>query len=115
VDPTALKLLVLEGAPVDFLIRDWLGSKRSREKDEEVFAGNHVGCSKRSFDEIAAVSVRSPLFLLPEEEFESCLASLSLRGLQTSDESAGQKNGHTRQKRFGGRRADVSAVLDGLS
>jgi hypothetical protein len=112
VDPGSLKLLVLEGAPVDVLIRNWLGSKRSRER--EVFAGNHVGCSKQAFKDVLT-EVRAPLFLLPEEEFGECLASLSLRGLPASDEPAGEKYGHIRQTRFGGKRADMSAVLDGLS
>jgi hypothetical protein len=112
VDPTSLKLLVLQGAPVDVLVQGWLGSKRSREK--EVFAGNHAGCSKRAFKN-AVTEVRSPLFLLPEEKFETCLASLSLRGLPAPNELAGEINGHIRQMRFGGKRADVSAVLDGLS
>jgi adenylyl- and sulfurtransferase ThiI len=107
VSPAALSLRVLEGRSVGEAIASWAGKTGG-----QVFSGVHAGRSGSSL--LLPKRVSSPLYLLPEEDYGSVLASLSLKGFDGGSESAEPGRGLLRERRFGGKRADMHGVLDGL-
>ena len=106
-DPASLSMEVLGGGDVASLLKRRLKGERRR-----VFGGFHSGCSEPPA--FMKGDVASPLFLLPEEYFDREFQSLSL---EDAPSKAGWKPGSekvAKTRRFGGVRADVSQVLDGL-
>lgn len=108
VDPAALSLWVLEGPSIEGTLAGWI-----RRNEREVLAGIHIGCesAKRS---IVPPTARSPLLLLPEEEFRRILASLSLKGHEPDPQAPPQEHATARERYLGGERSDMHGVLDGL-
>lgn len=58
--------------------------------------------------------VHSPLYLMPGERFEEEFGSLGLARVALPEDWNSRSRGRRRVRRFGGRAADVSGVLDGL-
>ena len=108
IDPVALSLRVLEGPATADAIERWAG-----RTDGKVFAGNHAECIGSSSLALPAM-VHSPLYLLPESEFEAVLASLSLGGCEPEATGAKSRGEPLKEKWFGLKRADMHGVLDGL-
>ncbi len=107
VDPRHVGLLVLEGGTVRQRIAGWAKKAQGR-----IFSGAHAGMA-------ATVKLphkaASPLYILPEEAFARTLKPLGLKGYSGAQERGGRQGpGGPSARRFGGKRADVSGVLDGL-
>lgn len=108
VDPSALDLVVLTGGSARELLRAW-----TRRSSRDVCSGSHAEC--RMDPKILPHKVRSPLYLLPEEGFEEALGTLGLKGDGSKEQWKGAKKlVRFGEKRFGGRRADMHGVIDGL-
>jgi adenylyl- and sulfurtransferase ThiI len=106
VDPGALVLRVIEGSSIAEALARWSGEAR------ETFVGAHAWSRNRASG-ATMPGTAAPLYLLPEEDFERNLASLSLRDYDGPKHQA-RAPGTFRERFYGGRRADVNAVLDGL-
>lgn len=108
VDPRAIRLEVLRGPDPANSIKEW-----AAKVDMPVFGGFHAGCS--DLPPLLSGSVTAPLYLLPEEKFDSEFAGLSIKGREGAmmNWSAGS-GGKAKVSTFRGR-ADVNQVLDGLS
>jgi hypothetical protein len=107
VDPTSISIEVLGGGNVASLLK-----RRVKSERRQVFGGFHSGCTE--LPDFIKGNATSPLFLLPEEYFDRELQSLSLEDALSK---VGWKPGRVKAaetQRFGGVRADVSQVLDGL-
>ncbi len=107
-DPRGLSLTAIEGGPAARLLRGF-----ASEADGPVFCG--LTAKKALADWPPESGVTMPLYLLSEEWFDSEFRGLDL---EARESALGWGKGGTtkaRSKSFGGRRADVSEVLDGLS
>jgi adenylyl- and sulfurtransferase ThiI len=107
-DPRWLSLVVVEGGEVVKALR---GAPPKRR--DPVFCG--LTAPARGGAWLAEAGAESPLYLLSEEWFDSEFKKLGVREWRSAlDRSA---SGPTKAVvgSFGGRRADVSEVLDGLS
>lgn len=78
-----------------------------------VFGGFHAGCS--DIPERLAGLIEAPLFLLPEREFDSAYEGLGLKGKVDRQVWKNKSPSEVSRWRFGGLRADVNGVLDGLT
>ena len=105
-DPRGLTLTVLEGGPAGSVLSRFVSECRG-----PVYAGFTAG---RPAPEGLDGIVRSPLFMLPEEEFEARFATLGVKGLDELTGWEDIKRGGYAERSFGGKIADVSGVLDGL-
>ncbi|QQG49237.1 MAG: hypothetical protein HY247_02695 [archaeon] len=106
VAPRALRLSVLYSKSPSAALSGW-----ARKNGGEVFGGFHHGCSDVPL--ALAATAKAPLWILPEESFESAFT-----GLSTVDQSARadwvEGTARWRERSYAGGRADVSDVLDGL-
>lgn len=107
-DYSSLSLEVLEGGEATRALMD-----RARRSGGSVFGGFHPGCS--SVPKALKGSVEAPLSLLTEEEFDGRLSELGLRGYDVKQDWSAGKSERATIRKFGGARADVSGVLDGLA
>lgn len=107
VDPRKLDLTVIEGEGTARAIARW-----SEGVEGAVYAGLHSECHKG----VAPIArrVESPLYLLPEEWFDSLYSQLGLRPLDQRETWKRRRGGAMRALRFGGWRGDVNDVLAGL-
>jgi hypothetical protein len=105
-DPRGLSLTVLEGGPAPGLLAKYVS-----RCSEPVFAGFTVG---RPPPGALGGKVQSPLFMLPEEAFELQFESMGLKSFDGVTDWAEPEGGGYTSRVFGGKRADVSGVLDGL-
>ena len=101
-DPRGLSLEVLEGESVGGALAGYAGSFRGK-----VFAGYTPEAQGR-----ALPKVLSPLYLMSEEKFAAEFEALGIRSFDASEEWDKEGRGRRLVRRFGGRRADISAVLD---
>ncbi|MDG6902069.1 MAG: hypothetical protein JRM80_08930 [Nitrososphaerota archaeon] len=106
-DPRGVSLTVLDGGPVAALLSEFLSSCKG-----PVFGGFTVG---RPAPPGIRRRVESPLFLLPEEAFESQFKSLELRGTGGTTAWGARSGGTYSTRSYGGKIADVSGVIDGLA
>ncbi len=104
-DPRWLVLEVLDGDTVPGAMSRYAGS------GEPVFAGFSAAEGKKP---IAAAKVLAPLFLLPEERFRAEFDALGVKEANSPVDWRARRQGASSVRRFGGRVADVSGVLDGL-
>ena len=106
-DPRGLSLTLLRGGEPAGVLPRFLA-----RRTEPVFGGFTV---ERPAPAALGPKVQSPLFMMAEETFESQFGAL---GVKSNDEVAdwGRKSaGDYIERRFGGKSADVSAVIDGLA
>ena len=106
VAPGSMSLVVLESEAPSAALEAWVLEDRGT-----TFGGFHTGGAERAR---LARRVRSPLFLLPEEEFTSRFEGLSI---VEHGAEAGWKRARSTVYgvlKFDGGRAEVSDVLDGL-
>jgi hypothetical protein len=106
-DPRWLGLEVLEGGSIrEILIRYAELSKNP------VFGGFSPSGGERL---LGLPSVLAPLYLMPEERFQTEFEALGIKGLDSPEDW--DKSGPMKltKRKFGGRAADVSGVLDGLA
>ena len=101
-DPRGLGLEVLTGASVLGAISTYAG-----ESKVSVFAGFSRGGEDHMLPDVIA-----PLYLMPEESFAEEYEALGVRASMTETDWRGESKGAA--ARFGGKRADISGVLDGL-
>ena len=106
-DPRGVSLTVLEGGSPG-----WLLSGYAARSKRPLFGGFTVG---RPPPAALRRRVQSPLYLMPEEAFASQFHSLRLRGHRGTTDWRDSRSGSYAAKSFGGKIADVSGVLDGLS
>lgn len=107
VDPNRLSLLVLRGGGARQMISRW-----ARGIPGAAFAGFHAEC--HSEPKSIARNVYFPLYFLPEEEFDRIFSGMRVKSVDSRETWAGGGGKATRVLTYGGVRADVSAVLDGL-
>ena len=105
VDPGAVALEVLMGEDAARIV-NWVG----RGEGQLVLVGSHAGCSSIKWPS----RIRAPLFLAQEEWFRSEIATLSLRPYEAALDGANGSAAPVETLVFGGVRADVSGVMDGL-
>jgi hypothetical protein len=106
-DPRGLSLEVLEGgSPAGMLAAYAAGSS------EEVYAGF---TPDRPAPGALADRAQSPLYLMPEESFASEFGGLHVKGDERVTDWGDAGASSYQVRGFGGRRADVSQVIDGLS
>ena len=106
VDPRRLSLSVNEG---DGLV-EWL---RRQEGSAVPMTGFHYECGR--VPEPLRDRVHSPLALMSEEEILSSFASLSVKDYEHKRDWGAGEGRKGRWRSFGGARADVHGVIDGLS
>jgi len=103
-DPRGLSLEVLEGESVASTLAEYAGSFRGK-----VFAGYTPGAQGRQLPKVF-----SPLYLMPEEKFAVEFEALGIRSFDAPEEWDKKRRGRRLVRRFGGRRADLSGVIDGM-
>jgi len=103
-DPRGLGLEVIEGESVNRALAGYASSFRGM-----VFAGYTPAARGRQ-----PPKVLSPLYLMSEEKFASEFRALGIQSFDAREEWNREGRGRRLVRRFGGRRADVSGVLDGL-
>ncbi len=108
VDYSKLSLEVLEGGSAETGSAGML-----RGRAPSVFAGFHAGCSE--IPNRLARLVKAPLFLLPEEEIDTVSEGLGHRGTVGKKNWRANVSGRASRWKFGGLRADVNGVLEGLT
>ncbi|MDG6909493.1 MAG: hypothetical protein JRN57_01195 [Nitrososphaerota archaeon] len=107
-DPRGLSLTLAEGG----------GSAAGRlskvvaKCKEQVFGGFTAG---RPAPALLGSKVLSPLYMMPEESFESQFAALGLKSDDRLTDWGAEAAGTPGLRTFGGKTADVSGVLDGLA
>jgi adenylyl- and sulfurtransferase ThiI len=107
VDPRKVSLTVLEGGGVLRSLSRW-----SSRAGGSVFAGFHAECHAEPVR--IAKNVESPLFLLPEEEFERFTSTIGAKVLDGRERWGREQGGRVHVTSIGGVRRDVHGVLDGL-
>jgi len=105
VDPSAVALEVLTGEDTARIV-NWVG----RGEGEPVFVGSHAGCSDIGWPS----RIRAPLYLAQEEWFRTEISMLSVKPYEERLAWANGSTAPVETRVFGGVRADVSGVLDGL-
>ena len=103
-DPRGLSLEVIEGEPVGLALSRYAGSFSGK-----VFAGYTPGAQGRQLPKVL-----SPLYLMSEEKFASEFEALGIKSFDTPEDWERETEGKRLVRRFAGRRADVSDVLDGM-
>jgi len=103
-DPRGLSLEVLEGESVGLALSRYAGSFRGK-----VFAGYTPGAQGRQLPKVL-----SPLYLMSEEKFASEFEALGIKSFDAPENWNRETEGKRLVRRFAGRRADVSDVLDGI-
>jgi len=106
-DPRWLSLEVLEGDSVVGALADY--ADRSKEPVFGGFTPPHEEHLRR------LPKVRAPLYLTPEERFLAEFEELGIREDGMAEDWDRKGHGEPKVRRYGGKAADVSAVLDGLS
>jgi len=104
-DPRGLVLEVLDGESVEEALSGYAGLSK-----KQVFAGFAAGAAGGR----RLPGVLAPLYLVPEETFVKEFEALGIRGFDAPEAWDREAEGRSVTRRFGGRRADVSGVLDGL-
>ena len=104
-DSRALSLEVLGGESVAKALSGYLGSSK-----KQAFAGLTPGAARWRY----LPRVLAPLYLMPEESFMTEFEGLGIRSFDTPEDWEREAAGKKAARRFWGRRADVSEVLDGL-
>ncbi len=107
VDYSRLRLEVLEGNGANHAL-----GERARRAKGHVFGGFHIGCSSAPM--ALKGLAEAPLFVLPEEEFDAKFSGLGIRACQEKQKWNMERVGRVSSRSFGGAKADVSRVLDGL-
>lgn len=107
-DPTGMRLVVLEGAPPASMLYGYVSRTKAA-----VFAGftPQSGLPPQGF----RGRVFAPLYVATEEFFSAEFGALGATGVRSKTSWEGAGAGRFRAREFGGRRADVSEVLDGLA
>jgi len=105
-DPRWMELEVIRGETVAGALRAYIAASKI-----PVFAGFHSSGGEASAKVRGALA---PLYLMPEERFGSEFESLGLWPYEAAVDWREQGAGGWRSMKFGGKAADVSAVLDGL-
>jgi len=106
-DPRWLKLEVLRGGSFFKTLSDY-----ARGSKVPVFAGfSRTGGNRPR----PVPNTTAPLYLMPEERFLSEFDRLGLRSTEADTDWERKDRGAPSLRRFGGKRADMSAVLDGLT
>lgn len=106
VDPSFLSLEVIDSRSPASALSAW------SRKGGVAFGGFHAGCS--SIPRSLGRKVGGPLLVLSEEKFLEEYADLSLKEYASKMDWAERRPVRVRTLAFGGKRADVSDVLDGL-
>ncbi|MCL4355708.1 MAG: hypothetical protein JRM79_04410 [Nitrososphaerota archaeon] len=107
-DPRWLSLSVIEEGQV------WQGLRRlSPGGRDPVFCGLTASTGRSTW--LAETGAASPLYLLSTEWFDSEFKKLGIRECRSAPDRGPARPAKIVVKSFGGRRADVSEVLDGLS
>ncbi len=106
VDPSKLRLRVLDGGNARGSLAEW-----ARKRKGALFGGFHRGCG-----EVPASLSRivSPLYIMPDEDYNRTYSGLSLKKYESTQDWKYQGKEFVSCRTFGGRRADTSAVMDGL-
>ncbi|HUI23770.1 MAG TPA: hypothetical protein VLY82_05195 [Nitrososphaerales archaeon] len=104
-DPRSLSLEVLEGESVAKALSGYDLSPKM-----QAFAGFAAGASGR----LHLPRVTAPLYLMPEEMFLAEFEGLGIRSIDVPEAWDREVRGAKVTRRFGGRRAEISGVLDGL-
>ncbi|MDG6917218.1 MAG: hypothetical protein JRM85_06475 [Nitrososphaerota archaeon] len=107
-DPRWLSLLVVGGGEVVEALRNVVPKRR-----DPVFCGLRAPASGAAW--LAQAGAESPLYLLSEEWFDFEFQKLGVREWRSAPERSVRGPTKAVVRSFGGRRADVSEVLDGLS
>ena len=105
-DPRGLSLTVVEGKPDTQALR-----RLASRGEDPVFAG--LTAPRGRATRLSESGAVSPLYLLSEEWFDSEFKKLGIRESKSAMDWGTGKG--TKAKSFGGKRAGVSEVLDGLS
>jgi hypothetical protein len=106
-DPRSLNVEVFQGASLSRTLSDY-----ARKSRVPVYAGfSRTGePGPRTLTNVTA-----PLYLMPQERFMSEFDRLGLRGAESETDWDAIDGGTPSSRRFGGKRADVSEVLDSLA
>jgi len=103
-DPRGLSLEVIEGESVTVALSKYANSFRGK-----VFAGYTPGAKGRQLPKVL-----SPLYLMSEESFASEFEALGVKSFDGPEDWGREVGSKRLARRFAGRRADVSGVLDGM-
>jgi adenylyl- and sulfurtransferase ThiI len=103
-DPRGLSLEVVEGESVSGALSRYAASFRGK-----VFAGHTPETPGRQLPKVL-----SPLYLMSEEKFASEFEALGIKSFDAPEDWDREMEGKRLVRRFTGRRADVSGVLDGM-
>jgi hypothetical protein len=107
VDPSGLHLDVLGGGDAAPLLKGYMRGAKG-----PVFGGFHSTCS--GFPVALRGKVGAPLYLLPEESFVREYEGLSLKEYDSELRWGARRDARPKITSFGGIRADINQVLDGL-
>jgi hypothetical protein len=113
-DPTYLRLVILvpdEPSNLAGVLLAWIRGTSGGI----LFSGGHAECGNAGL--LGSTKAVSPLFLSSEQEFQTVLGSLGLRGYsrETRPTRANRSlNDRFKVRSFGGSRADANVVLDAL-
>lgn len=104
-DPRGLSLEVLEGGSVTSALSGY-----SRSDELPIFTGHTPTSPGRR----RLPNALAPLYLAAEERFAEDFEELGFRAFSAPEDWERENGGERKVRRFGGRRADVSGILDGL-
>jgi len=104
-DPRGLTLEVIDGESVSEGL-----SRYASSSEKPVFAGFSSG----SGGKCRLAKVLSPLYLMSEDGFATEFEGLGIKSFDAPEDWDRKAEGEAGARRFGRRRADVSAVMDGL-
>jgi len=104
-DPRGLSLEVLGGESVRGALARRVASSKGK-----VFAGFTPEARGTQLPKAL-----SPLYLMSEEEFSSKFEALGIKGFEVAEDWERENDGESMVRRFAGKRADISGVLDGMS
>ena len=104
-DPRGLTLEVLAGVSIAKALSEYVSSSK-----RPTFGGFSAGATGRW----QAAEVLSPLYLMSEERFATEFEGLGIGSFDVPEDWNEKVEGERSVRRFGGKRADVNGVLDGL-
>lgn len=107
-DPRGLKLVVLDGAPAASLLFGYAARAAG-----QVFGG--FTPSSGPPDPRFGGRVLAPLFVAPDDLFREAFQGLGAGGEAAKTDWESEGGGRASSREFGGKKADVSEVLDGLA